>query len=305
MNIVFHKTESHGKVWKENIWFSTSKVQDDRQLIPAFYGESEIYDGCEFPHPGTIDCCCFEFILHGQGVLTTSDNSRFPLFPGAFYALLPRQQNRISVSPQYELKKVIVGFPDGVLLQLLLHNSPLWIGEVIKMPKDGEFNRQLQKIGEMVKSGSVAGNELSVESYRLMLQITQKERSKTTNSLQKICEYMQSRLSSPLTLDDIALKYGMSKPTLIRKFRSQFSCTPMQYLITLRLDYARNLLRFKHLPVAQVAELCGYRDVKFFSREYHRHFGNSPSDEKMPCFFTENDPGADDGPGDRFGDFHY
>jgi len=281
MNIVFHKTKSHGKVWKENFWFSTSAVKNDRQLIPAFYGESEIFDGCEFSHPGIINCYCFEFITHGQGVLTTSDNSRFPLFPGALYALLPRSQNRINVSPRYELKKIVVGFPDSVLLQLLLHNSALGIGEVIKMPKDGLFSRQLQKIGEMVKSESVSVNELSVESYRLMLQMPQKEHSETTNSLQKICEYMQSSFNSPLTLNDIALKYGLSKPTLIRKFRSQFSCTPMQYLITLRLNYAQKLLQFKHLPVTQVAELCGYRDVKFFSREYHRRFGNPPSDEKM------------------------
>ena len=146
MNIVFHKTKSHGKVWKENFWFSTSAVKNDRQLIPAFYGESEIFDGCEFSHPGIINCYCFEFITHGQGVLTTSDSSRFPLFPGALYALLPRSQNRINVSPRYELKKIVVGFPDSVLLQLLLHNSALGIGEVIKMPKDGLFSRQLQKI---------------------------------------------------------------------------------------------------------------------------------------------------------------
>jgi transcriptional regulator GlxA family with amidase domain len=45
------------------------------------------------------------------------------------------------------------------------------------------------------------------------------------------------------------------------------------------MNYARTLLQLRQIPIKNVAELCGYRNAKFFSREYHKKFGIAPSED--------------------------
>jgi AraC-like DNA-binding protein len=43
-----------------------------------------------------------------------------------------------------------------------------------------------------------------------------------------------------------------------------------------RFDRARSLLLQTDLPVADIAEQLGFRDVSHFSRAFSKHFGTSP-----------------------------
>ena len=164
-------------------------------------------------------------------------------------------------------------------MQLMLYHLQISTGDVVRLNSDSEAIRKFKALGEMVRQNAVQEDILSVESYRFLLQLFEEQKSSPRNSLSGICEYMQNHLQSSLSLDELAQKAGMSKITFIRKFREQFSCTPIHYLITLRLEYAKTLLQLQRMSVSEAAFLSGYRNVKFFSREYHRHFGVPPSEQ--------------------------
>ena len=54
----------------------------------------------------------------------------------------------------------------------------------------------------------------------------------------------------------------------------------MDYLTGLRINKSKELLCDDKLSVQDVAELVGYRDLKYFSRLFKKTTGVSPSDYK-------------------------
>ena len=277
MNIIFKKSETREKKWHESFWFSSSLQPKQKQLVLTFYGESQVLDGCNFTNPGIRDYYCIEYVEQGQGILIDEDNIRHTLSPGKLYILYSEGECKIQVPPGQRFSKIMLGIANGALLQTMLYRSQIGSGDIISLKSDSEVIQQFRKIGELTKKGMVPEEELSTECYRFLLRLAAAQRSKPVISLQSICEYIQNNLQKAITLDDIAKTAGMSKVTLIRKFRKEFSCTPIQYLISLRLDYAQNLLHLQHMSVKEAAYLCGYRNVKFFSREYRRRFKIPPS----------------------------
>lgn len=281
MRHFFFKNNTFGETWKEEFWFSTLLRPVEGEVTLALYGESEVFDGCSFWYKKKTPYHSLELISQGSGTLMYSDGSRYHLTPGSLYLLAPEQRNsRIVVPAGKSLVKRVIGLHNGALLQLMLRNSLLDAGDMVKLPPESRYPEVLKKIGEMVKNGPDSA-DLSAECYRLLLTIA-RPREETANSppLQAVCEYMQSQMNTAITLEELAQVAKTSPVTLIRNFKAQFGCTPVRYLINLRLNYAHMLLQQRNISVKDAAKLCGYRSARFFSREYRKKFGRSPAQEE-------------------------
>ncbi|WP_091644598.1 GlxA family transcriptional regulator [Aquisalimonas asiatica] len=91
---------------------------------------------------------------------------------------------------------------------------------------------------------------------------------------------MEANLEDPISLSELAGHVGISERQLERMFRAALDCTPSQYYMELRLQYARQLLRSSSLSVSEVARDCGFISGSHFARRYQRCFGLSPSGER-------------------------
>jgi AraC-like DNA-binding protein/mannose-6-phosphate isomerase-like protein (cupin superfamily) len=69
---------------------------------------------------------------------------------------------------------------------------------------------------------------------------------------------------------------GMSKSSLIETFREATGCTPIDYLIRIRLQRAAELLIETSRTVSETATECGFSDSNYFSRQFRRIYGSSP-----------------------------
>jgi transcriptional regulator GlxA family with amidase domain len=70
--------------------------------------------------------------------------------------------------------------------------------------------------------------------------------------------WMDDNLRQPLTLDDIARHAAMSIRTLNRQFRDHVGTTPLQWLLSLRVERAKQLLETTDLPVERIADEVGF-----------------------------------------------
>lgn len=86
---------------------------------------------------------------------------------------------------------------------------------------------------------------------------------------------------SELRVEDICRAVGVSESTLRRKFYERFNLSPVDYIIELRLDYARDEIAVKGLSVAEAAENAGFTEPKYFSRLMKKRRGVSPSDLRI------------------------
>ena len=79
------------------------------------------------------------------------------------------------------------------------------------------------------------------------------------------------------SIDQIASKAGCSLDHFIRLFRTYKGTSPLKYVIRIRMEAARNLLRYSGLRVNQVSQKLGYCDPYYFSRQFKRYTGINPS----------------------------
>jgi len=88
--------------------------------------------------------------------------------------------------------------------------------------------------------------------------------------------FIDEHFSSSIDLDNIAGEAYFSKYHFIRLFKSAYNKTPHQYLISVRIEKAKDLLK-QNLPVIEVCEQVGFESVSSFSGLFKRITGISPS----------------------------
>ena len=60
-------------------------------------------------------------------------------------------------------------------------------------------------------------------------------------------------------------------------FKLHYNTTPNNYIVSKKIDYASKLLELGYLSVTDIAELAGFSDVYYFSNQFKKHRGVSPT----------------------------
>ena len=98
------------------------------------------------------------------------------------------------------------------------------------------------------------------------------------NKIVSILQYLNSHLTEPLTIDELAARFYISKYHMMRRFREETGYTVHNYISEKRLLLAQQLLQ-RGVTLTAAAEQSGYQDYSTFSRAYKKQFGKSPSEK--------------------------
>lgn len=101
----------------------------------------------------------------------------------------------------------------------------------------------------------------------------------TDNKAVKSClDYMQAHYREKITLEQLGQLVHLHPNYLCKLFKVYTGQSAFQQLIRIRLEKATQLLEKNACPVSQVAELCGFESVSFFSRKFKQIIGCAPKD---------------------------
>lgn len=95
--------------------------------------------------------------------------------------------------------------------------------------------------------------------------------------LQRVVERMHD-LNANLDLKTLAAETGYSRAHFLRMFHAATGYTPHNYLLHLRLERARELMKDKRSSLIDVAALCGFSSHAHMSRIFRQFLGVSPSE---------------------------
>ncbi|WP_075184927.1 AraC family transcriptional regulator [Teredinibacter haidensis] len=98
-----------------------------------------------------------------------------------------------------------------------------------------------------------------------------------TRRLEGMFNELQQQLHVDWTVADMASRIHYSAPHLHRLCQQVYGQSPMQRLISLRIERARQLLTDTNWPLVQIANTVGYQDVFNFSNRFKKVAGISPS----------------------------
>ncbi|HZK01483.1 MAG TPA: AraC family transcriptional regulator [Anaerovoracaceae bacterium] len=105
-----------------------------------------------------------------------------------------------------------------------------------------------------------------------------KDNSNTNNRIEMVLQYVLDHYAEPLSVKKMAKMTKLSPLYFGTLFMKEMGQTFRQYLTTIRINQAENLLYSGMYNVSETASECGFSDVFYFSKVFKEHRGVSPSE---------------------------
>jgi AraC-like DNA-binding protein len=96
------------------------------------------------------------------------------------------------------------------------------------------------------------------------------------DTLYDIRHYLHDTFLEEHSLRSICMRFGINEFALKNGFRKQFSTTVFEYIISRRLEHARELLGQPDYSIQQISAIVGYKYPNHFSTAFKNRFGVSP-----------------------------
>ena len=92
----------------------------------------------------------------------------------------------------------------------------------------------------------------------------------------EIIRYIREHLDRELTLASLCLHLNTNRTTLAQRIKALTGMSPMQYILTERLNQSRPDLLFTEVSVADIAKKYGFSNENYYIRAFKKHFGTTP-----------------------------
>ncbi len=104
------------------------------------------------------------------------------------------------------------------------------------------------------------------------------KKSETDFITKFVIEYVEAHYGEDLSLDNIAGKLGITGPYLSTYYKEKTGTNFSDYIFSVRMNKATEMLRETDLKIQEIASLVGYYTVASFNRVFKRHAGVTPGE---------------------------
>lgn len=93
-----------------------------------------------------------------------------------------------------------------------------------------------------------------------------------------ITDYLEQNISSRLTIEQICRDNLIGRSRLQKIFKTHCGLGIIEYFSQLKINVAKELIRTKQLNFTQISEYLGYTSIHYFSRQFKKVTGMTPSE---------------------------
>lgn len=119
-------------------------------------------------------------------------------------------------------------------------------------------------------------NILSVISRKISDR-TNDIRHETNTRMNEIRKMMHTQFDVTKSVEDYAKTCNLSESRFSHIFKEEFGISPKHYMIKIKIQKAKDLIKDTDLSICQVAEMVGIDNQNYFSRLFKKHTGLSPN----------------------------
>ena len=237
---------------------------------------------------------CLEilYVEEGFGVVIV-DNRQYTMRPGRLFFFPPFTLHKIMVDEkaedsyrrtiihvdQHAIAKLLQHFPDNNrrLQALSARGRPAFVADL------ADAHPHIDHLFSLYASAATTSG-LSTEQIANMLMtlfsMLPPVQEKMTESAQGIATpvmfWIEENYRQKFSLDALAAELGKSRSYLSRRFHAETGEHIHNYLNTLRLRRACELLRHSALPVNEIAGQVGFSEVTYFISSFKKGIGETP-----------------------------
>lgn len=257
----------------------------------------------------------WEFVCVDKGSVNigTDENERI-LHKGDIAFHEPNEFHRVSTYSQIAPNLVVISFRCDSPLMNFFRKKILRIDEkdrsllakilteaqkLFDTPLDDPYTKEMLK-----KKNTFVGGEQLIRMYLecfligLIRRYTSSEQNyqlPTTKSsvdiFQRVTDYMEANLASRLTIEQVCRDNMIGRTQLQNVFQKEAGMGVIEYFSKRKIETAKHMIRIGALNFTQISEQLGYTSIHYFSRQFKKITGMTPSEytssvkakmEKMP-----------------------
>ncbi|MEC0249460.1 AraC family transcriptional regulator, partial [Paenibacillus chitinolyticus] len=98
--------------------------------------------------------------------------------------------------------------------------------------------------------------------------------------IDRAVRWLQLQYAQPVTIEQLAQHMGYHRTYLSKLFRQHTGLTPTQFLLKIRMERAK-LLMTEGSTIEQIAYSVGFSDPLYFSKQFKKWFGCTPSEYRV------------------------
>lgn len=99
-----------------------------------------------------------------------------------------------------------------------------------------------------------------------------------TDWIELVYQEMQKKENFVAGISSMLHLSGKSQEHLCRTFKSRYNMTPTQFINSLRLNYAANLLEYTDKNITEISQESGFENLSHFYHLFRKCFRQSPAD---------------------------
>lgn len=213
-------------------------------------------------------------LLRGQGYISIR-GERFAVQPGDLILFYPGVWHSLWVESEPYMEFI------GLHFELPEGTEMIKLPEIMHVGKNSRIEQLIKEAHEtFVKKTYLHTWRQNALAEQVLCEICLHQQKRHTPAearyIAGAIEYIHSQPYRDVPLEELLEQAGVQKTQFLQAFRRVTGTTPKQYILTLRLEHARDLLMETNWPIAQIAEESGFDDAFYFSRCFKQHFAVSP-----------------------------
>lgn len=119
-------------------------------------------------------------------------------------------------------------------------------------------------------------------SFSKMPGIHDKTRPRSVDHpIENVLNYVKEHYQEPLTVSGAAARVYLSPSYFSRLFKMETGVTFVEFVTTIRLDHAKELLRTTDIPIEVIAQQTGFGSGSYFATAFRRIEGQAPRDYRQ------------------------
>lgn len=239
--------------------------------------------------PKVYDFYLMHIVLEGKG-LFVCDGARHELRAGHTFLIEPEQLISYESDSDEPWRYRWVAFT-GAHSAALVANAGFKSEQQIVFTSDKRRTAILfRRIYETFRKGGTAADiealgylHLLLAEYKAVLHALSETHFRTSQAdgdhlLQQVIHYLSTQYAHPVSIEQMAESLGYNRAYLSRLFKQRTGVSPINFLLKLRIDKARQMLRERsELTIEQISASVGLQDALYFSKQFRRLHGQSPT----------------------------
>jgi len=227
------------------------------------------------------------YVVDGKGEFNIQ-GQRFPVKPNDFVIINPQVEHTELSSPDEPLEYIVLGI-NGLSFSNLTPVSegghPFSFFNLRDEQKDilRYLNAMVQEATSQSMSYElVCHNLLEILLIKILrhqhFDLEVGKQSKATKDISFIKHYLETYYHESIQLEDLASMTHLSRFYISHSFKKEIGMSPMEYLIAIRIKESKILLRTTNYSISQVADIVGFTTPTYFSKQFRKSTGISPTD---------------------------